>query len=58
MAKYEKKGKEGGKKGANRTGKSNPDHRNNGEDFSKESHRTGTQRYGGHKSGVNPAKKK
>lgn len=51
MAKYGKKGNQGGSKGSNRTGKSNPNSRSHGEDVSKESHRTGTQKYGGHKSG-------
>ena len=53
----EKKGKEGGKKGANRTGKSNPDHRNNGTDVTSDSHRRSTQKNGGKKTGVNPSSK-
>ena len=56
MAKYGKKGKEGGKKGANRTGKSNPDHRDNGTDVTSDSHRRSTQKNGGKKTGVNPSK--
>jgi hypothetical protein len=51
MTKYGKKGNQGGSKDSNRTGKSNPNSRAHGEDVSKESHRTGTQKYGGHKSG-------
>ena len=31
--------------------KQNPNARSSGEDVTKESHRTGTQKYGGHKSG-------
>lgn len=57
MAKYGKKGKEGGKKGANRTGKSNPDHRDNGTDVTSDSHRRSTQKNGGKKTGVNPSSK-
>lgn len=51
MVKYGKRGNQGGSKGANRTGKTNPNARSSGEDVTKESHRTGTQKYGGHKSG-------
>jgi len=51
MAKYGKRGNEGKPKGYNRSGKSNPNARSNGEDVTKDSHRTGTQKYGGHKSG-------
>lgn len=47
MVKYGKRGNQGGSKGANRTGKTNPNARSSGEDV----HRTGTQKYGGHKSG-------
>ena len=50
MVKYGKRGNQGGSKGANRTGKTNPNARSSGEDVTKESHRTGTQKYGGHKS--------
>lgn len=52
-----KKGKEGGKKGANRTGKSNRDHRDNGTDVTSDSHRRSTQKNGGKKTGVNPSSK-
>lgn len=51
MAKYGKKGNQGGTKGSNRTGKTNPTHRSGGEDVGRDSHRTGTQKYGGNKSG-------
>lgn len=51
MVKYGKRGNQGGSKGANRTGKTNPNACSSGEDVTKESHRTGTQKYGGHKSG-------
>ena len=44
MVKYGKRGNQGGSK-------TDPNARSSGEDVTKESHRTGTQKYGGHKSG-------